>query len=68
MLYKGTKGVNVAAHLPEGGPAEPGGHTSSSLPLLDNACKHQSEQQINAVGLDAREKRKEKKREVLGLP
>ena len=47
MLYKGDKGVNDAACLPEGGPAEgnpaegdpaeAGGFSASSLPLLDNA-------------------------------
>ena len=31
MLYKGDKGVNVAARPPEGGPTEAQGHTASSL-------------------------------------
>ena len=36
MLYKGDKGVNDAARPPEGGPAEVGGLSASSLPLQDN--------------------------------
>ena len=53
MLYKGDKGVENPARPPEGGPAETGGHTASSLPLLDNARSGQSQQQFYAVGLDA---------------
>ena len=53
MLYMGYKGVNDAAHPPEGGLAEVGSLSASSLPLLDNARKRQSQQQINAVGLKA---------------
>ena len=40
--------------LSTAGLSEAGGHTASSLPLLDSARKRQSQQQINAVGLDAR--------------
>ena len=49
VLYKGDKGINDAAH-----PAEAEDLSSSSLPLLDRARKRQSQQRINAVGLDAR--------------
>ena len=51
MLYKNDKSVNDAARQPEGGPAEPGGLSVSSLPLLDNAGWGQSQLQIYAVGL-----------------
>ena len=34
----------------EGCPAEAGGFLASCLPLLDNACRRQSQQYINAVG------------------
>ena len=43
MLYNGDKGVNDAARPPEGGPAQAGGHTTSSLSLLDNARVSQSQ-------------------------
>ena len=55
VLYKGDKGVNVAAPPAEGDSAEAGGRSASSLPLLDSAHKRQSQQQINAVGLDDRD-------------
>ena len=56
MLYKGNKDVNDTARPPEGGPAEDSGLPASSLPLLDNPRWSQNQQQINAVGLDARGK------------
>ena len=34
MLYKGDKGVNIAACEPKGGPAEAGGLSASNLPLI----------------------------------
>ena len=34
MLYKGDKGVNVAAHPPKGGPAEAWGLPALNLPLI----------------------------------
>ena len=37
MQYKEDKGVNDAACLPEGGPAEDGVLMVSSLPILDGA-------------------------------
>ena len=37
MLYKGDKDVNNAACPPEGGPAETGGLSVSSLPLIFEA-------------------------------
>ena len=37
MLYKGVKGVNVAARLPKGGPGEAGGLSATSLPSDFNA-------------------------------
>ena len=33
VLFKGDKGINDAAHPSEGGPAEAGGLSASSLPL-----------------------------------
>ena len=51
VQYKGDKGVSNAASSYEGGPAEAGGLSASSLPLLDNAGWGQSQQQINAVCL-----------------
>ena len=53
VLYKGDKGVHDATRPPAGGPAEAGGHMVSSLPSLDSARSHQSQKQINAVGVDA---------------
>ena len=38
MLYKGDKGVNVAAHPPEGGPAKVGGLSALNLPLVSVPC------------------------------
>ena len=38
VLYKGVKCVNNAARPPEGGPVKTVGLSTSSLPLLDNAC------------------------------
>ena len=35
MLYKGCIGVNKAARLPEGGPAETGALSASNLLLID---------------------------------
>ena len=44
LLYKGAKGVNDAAHSPEGGPAEAGGLSASSLPwfILEASLWEQS--------------------------
>ena len=37
MLYKGDKGVTDAARPPEHGPAEAGGISTSSLPVMFDA-------------------------------
>ena len=52
MPYKSDKSVSDATRPLECGPAQAEGHTASSLPLLDSARERQSQQQINAVGLN----------------
>ena len=52
MRYRVDKGVNDAVRPPKGGPAEARDHIASSLPLLISAHSGQSQQQINAIGLD----------------
>ena len=53
VLYKGDKFVNDVASPLEGNPTEAGDLSALSQPLLDNARWVQSQQQMNAVGLDA---------------
>ena len=43
VQYKSDKGVNDAAHPPEGGLADTSSLLASSLPLLDNARWGQSQ-------------------------